>query len=186
MGEKDIISIIEQDKWMTNILHAAKQLALPDWWICAGFVRAKVWDSIHDFSERTILPDVDVVYFDPNNLSEITEKRIEKQLYEWDPHVPWSVKNEARMHHINGVEPYKSSIDAISKFPETATAIGVKMSGDDNIVLASPCGIKDLVNLKVKPTQFFKENKNLLPLYQQRVEEKNWQSIWSRLLVYSY
>ena len=36
--EKDIITIIQQDIWMMNLLKAVSSLNLPDWWICAGFL----------------------------------------------------------------------------------------------------------------------------------------------------
>lgn len=72
--EEDIVKVVKQDKWMMTILTAAKSLDLPDWWVCAGFVRAKVWDTLHGFSNRTHLPDVDVIYFNKSDLSENTEK----------------------------------------------------------------------------------------------------------------
>ena len=53
MNKDEIISLIKEDQWMMEILTSAKALNLPDWWICAGFVRSKIWDVLHDFSERT-------------------------------------------------------------------------------------------------------------------------------------
>ena len=73
-NEGDILQLIRDDKEMMAILKAAKQLHLPDWWICAGFVRSKVWDTLHHFQEKTPLPDVDVIYYDNQQLSEIIEK----------------------------------------------------------------------------------------------------------------
>ena len=59
INEKDIISLIQKDKWMMEILKTSKSLNLPDWWVCAGFLRSKIWDVLHSFSKRTPLPDVD-------------------------------------------------------------------------------------------------------------------------------
>lgn len=115
-----------------------KQLNLPDWWICAGFVRSKIWDTLHWFEERTPIPDIDVIYFDPRNIEENEEKKYEDKLKMIMPNFPWSVKNEARMHNRNNGQPYSSSVDAISKFPETATAIGVKLDEKDNVILTAP------------------------------------------------
>ena len=39
-------------------------------WIC----RSKIWDILHDFSERTPIPDIDVIYFDPTNIDELDGK----------------------------------------------------------------------------------------------------------------
>ncbi len=50
--------------------------------------------------------------------------------------------------------PYSSSLDVISKFPETATALGIKLDDKNNLILTAPFGISDVVNLEVKPTSF--------------------------------
>lgn len=182
-NEQTIISIINEDQWMMDILRAAKTLNLPDWWICAGFVRSKVWDTLHHFSERTPLPDIDVIYFAPGQVDELVEKKWEAQLTAIMPNIPWSVKNEARMHTKSNMPPYSSSVDAISKFPETATALGVKLDGKNNVILAAPCGISDLVQLEVKPTLFFTETKERIEIYEARIAKKNWKAIWPRLCV---
>jgi hypothetical protein len=122
-NEKDIIQLIKEDEWMMDILRAVKSLNLPDWWVCAGFVRSKIWDTLHGFKERTPIPDIDVIYFDDTNMEELQEKKLEIKLRNILPNIPWSVKNEARMHVVNNMPPYSSSVDAISKFPETATSV---------------------------------------------------------------
>jgi uncharacterized protein len=182
-NEKDIISLIQEDKWMMKILKTAKLLELPDWWICAGFVRSKIWDVLHDFRDRTPLLDIDVIYYDPTNINEATEKELEEKLKSLIPDIPWSVKNQARMHAINKIPPYTSSVDAISKFPETATALGVKMDERYNVVLAAPCGIYDVINLEVKPTPYFMETKERMQIYEERIRKKNWKAIWKRIKV---
>lgn len=63
--KEDIIDVIREDSWMMEILRVARTLNLPDWWVCAGFVRSKIWDVLHGFSVRTPLQDVDVIYYDP-------------------------------------------------------------------------------------------------------------------------
>jgi uncharacterized protein len=181
--EKKIIQLVKEDKWMMDILISAKSLNLPDWWVCAGFVRSKIWDTLHEFTERTSIPDIDVIYFDQSNRDELKEKKLEDRLRKMHPNVPWSVKNEARMHVVNHIPPYTSSVDAISKFPETATALGLKLDEKDNIVLAAPCGIKDVINLEVKPTQYFTETKERAVIYEERIIKKNWKSIWSKIKV---
>lgn len=181
--EEDILNLIQSDKWMMEILHTVKLLNLPDWWVCAGFVRSKVWDTLHQYSNRTPMPDIDVIYFDSKDISEEKEKQLESRLLQLYPHAPWSVKNQARMHVVNNVPPYKNSIEAISKFPETATAIGVKMNRDNKLELASPCGIQDLVNLTVKPTSTFQTSSDRVNIYAKRLREKNWQATWPNIKV---
>jgi hypothetical protein len=184
-NEKDIVRIIREDEWMMSILRTVKTLNLSDWWICAGFVRSKIWDELHGFSTRTPLADIDVIYFDSSNLDESEEKKIEEYLKKLMHTIPWSVKNQARMHVINNLTPYASSVDGISKFPETATALGVKLDERDNIILTAPWGIKDAINLEVKPTPLYVESEELKIIYNKRVTKKNWDSIWKKVRVYN-
>ncbi|UFU01321.1 nucleotidyltransferase family protein [Radiobacillus kanasensis] len=169
---------------MMEILRAAKRLNLPDWWICAGFVRAKIWDTLHGYEEATNTPDVDVIYFDQTKTDESVEKELETKLRSLLPDVPWSVKNEARMHVVNDIPAYASSVDAISKFPETTTALGVKLDDKDCVVLTAPCGIEDVWNMEVRPTTFFKETRERMAIYERRIVQKKWQSIWPKVKVY--
>lgn len=182
--ETDIKRLIEEDTWMMRILHTANLLKLPDWWVCAGFVRSKIWDILHGYSARTSLPDIDVIYYDQADLSEAKEKELEAQLRSYDPTIPWSVKNQARMHHANNVPPYISSVDAMSKFPETATALGVTLDHEENLILSAPCGIYDVINLEVRPTPYFKETNERLQIYKERVSKKNWTVTWPKVKVY--
>lgn len=183
-NKEDIITLIKSDEKMMEIIHTASKLDLPDWWICAGFVRSKIWDTLHGFEDRTLTPDVDVIYYDPANLDEDYEKDLEKKLISLLPDIPWSVKNQARMHVINQIPPYTSSEDAISKFPETATALGVKLDNDNHLVLTAPCGIEDVINLEVKPTPFFTETEERAAIYEERLFKKNWKAIWHKIKVH--
>lgn len=181
--ESDIIRVIQDDHKMMDILKTVQHLNLPDWWICAGFIRSKIWDTIHEFKEATALPDVDVIYFDSENKSQVFEKGLEGTLNAAHPGVPWSVKNQARMHLLNNVTPYKSSVDAISKFPETATALGVKLSIKGKLIVTTPCGIDDVLQCKVKPTAYFMATKERMNIYNNRMLRKNWPLIWPNVKV---
>jgi uncharacterized protein len=182
--KEDVIKLIQSDEAMMKIIEAASTLYLPDWWICAGFVRSKIWDALHGFKDRTSTPDVDVIYFDPARMDENYEKELEKKLNSILPDVPWSVKNQARMHVVNNIPPYTSSEDAISKFPETATALGMKLDKKNKLVLTAPCGIEDVLNLEVKPTLFFTEAKERAVIYEDRIIKKNWKAIWYKINVH--
>ena len=181
--EKDIIRLIENDEWMMNVLQMAKSLGLPDWWICAGFVRSKIWDTLHDYEAKTAMPDVDVIYYDSLHQDEIYEQSLETKLMNIDATIPWSVKNQARMHVVNNMPPYSSSVNAISKFPETATALGVTLDELNNVILTAPWGIEDVLSLQVKPTAHFLESKERLHMNKNRVIKKNWQSKWPNITI---
>ncbi|WP_139998226.1 nucleotidyltransferase family protein [Paenibacillus paridis] len=182
--ENDILALVQEDEWMMDILRTVSTLHLPDWWVCAGFIRSKIWDVLHGFRERTATPDVDVIYFDDSNIEEDVEKRLEARLRVLQPHIPWSVKNEARMHLIDQAPPYLSCTDAMSKFPETATALGLTLDDDDQVRLAAPCGIADAIQMKVRPTPFFAGSAERLSYYEQRIARKNWKQRWPLIQVF--
>ncbi|OXM17041.1 hypothetical protein CGZ75_10550 [Paenibacillus herberti] len=182
-GEQDIIELVEQDEWMMDILRTAQSLELPDWMVCAGFVRSKIWDVLHGYTVRTPLGDVDVVYFDPGNVDESVEKELENRLLRMRPGIPWSVKNEARMHLKNNFPPYISTVDAISKFPESATALGLALNDRDQVVLAAPCGLEAVLNMELTPTPYFREVEERMDIFDRRIRQKNWKNTWPKVKV---
>ena len=106
-------------------LELVKSLNLPNWYIAAGYIRNQVWDVLHGMKSSQAFNDVDVIYFDVDDNREETEKKYEIQLRALDANINWSVKNQARMHLRNNEDPYSNVEDAMKRWPETATAIGI-------------------------------------------------------------
>jgi hypothetical protein len=171
----ELIDIITKDEFIIETLDIVKNLKLNDCWVGAGFIRNKVWDILHEI-KTTKLNDIDVVFFDETNISEKLEKEIEQKLTKINPKVKWSVKNQARMHFRNNHLKYIDTENAISYWPETATAIAVRLNSNDRIEILAPHGLNDLFNLVVKPTPNFD-----LIVFQKRVNEKQWKKQWRNL-----
>jgi len=188
MTKEDIVQLIKNDNWMMDILKTAKTLNLPDWYIGAGFIRSKVWDTLHGYSKRTSLPDVDVIYLDKtdftadeaNNESTNAEIFYEKRLKKLLPEVKWSVTNQARMHLFHNTTPYKSSEEALSEWVETATCIGIRLDDNGQLILSVPRGIEDLVNLILRPISTAPDK---VATFQQRVKDKKWLEKWPKLRI---
>jgi len=179
-GERWLLSLIADDGWMMEVLTAAASLALPDWWIGAGFVRGKAWDALHGYRRRTPLADVDVVYFDPGDLSRAAERRAEQKLCGRLADVPWSVRNQARMHRKHGDAPYRDTEDALRHWLETPTCVAVTLRGDDTLMLVAPYGLDDLLAMVVRPTASARRRPEQ---YHERLTRKDWQGLWPRLTV---
>ncbi|WP_200822849.1 nucleotidyltransferase family protein [Aquimarina sp. AU58] len=160
---------------MIEILENIKGLNLNDCWVGAGFIRNKIWDYKHGF-DRTELNDIDVIYFNDKNPSKKKDLLIEKQLSEINSDINWSVKNQARMNLRNGHAPYEDCFQAISYWPETATAIAVRLNTNDEIEFIAPYGLVDLFNLIVIPTPGFD-----LKVYNDRIASKSWIAKWCNL-----
>lgn len=95
-------------------------------------------------------PDIDVIWFDKTNNHPDVDAAIEASLQAFDSTLNWSVKNQARMHTRNGDSPYDSTVEAMKAWPETATAVAVRLLEKDLIEIAAPLGLEDLCELVVR------------------------------------
>ncbi|AWM88333.1 nucleotidyltransferase family protein [Microvirga sp. 17 mud 1-3] len=178
-GLADIASLIEAHAPMRGLLAVVASLTLPDSWIGAGFVRNAVWDALHGrVFDLASLDDVDVVYFDPADVSKARDAALERELRRLCADPNWQVRNQARMHLRNGERPYRNTADAISHWPETATAIAARLAAGRVEILA-PHGINDLIGLTVRPTPAFRGK---MDIYRQRLAGKDWAERWPKLI----
>ncbi|MER2007096.1 MAG: nucleotidyltransferase family protein, partial [Psychrobacillus sp.] len=78
---------------------------------------------------------------------------------------------------INNLPPYKSAEEGIANFPETVTALGVKL-GANGLILTAPHGIEDVIQMRVRPVPRFEASNELKAVYTKRMESKNWKVNW--------
>lgn len=180
-----LIELVRSDHAMMAVLDVTHSLDLPDCWIAAGFVRNRVWDNLHGYTEATPPPDIDVVYFDPGDLDETVEKDLEAKLHQRLQGLPWSVKNQARMAGVNGDPPYRDTAHALEYWCETPTPIGVRLKADaeGDLELIAPLGLDDLFSLIVRPTPHAAAHPAKLAQYRERMARKNWPRIWPGITV---
>ncbi len=164
------------ESWRLEVLRALAGLGLPDCWVAAGFLRNPIWDHLHGFDRATPLNDVDVVYFDPADCSKEKDRALEAELSKRAPGLPWSVKNQARMHDHNGDPPYNSTEHALRHWLEGVSAVGVRMTGAGRLELLAPFGFIDIFELTVRPTPHARARR--LEAYRARMARKNWPAIW--------
>jgi hypothetical protein len=160
---------------------------LPDCWLVAGCLAQTVWNDAFGLPATHGISDVDLVYFDDEDLSAETEaghavriRTLFADLCLWI-----DVKNEARVHLWYAekfgiaLAPYVSTEDAITTFPTTATAVGVQPRAAGLQVFA-PYGLSDLLGLVVRP------NKKQItqPIYDAKV--KKWRAQWPDLRVVAW
>ena len=65
-------------------------------------------------------------------------------------------------------------------WPETATAIAVRLAADRIEVLA-PFGLDDLFAMTVRPTPAFEGTKR--PVFEQRALKKRWSERWPQVVI---
>jgi hypothetical protein len=171
--------LITEDPTRMKVLQLVRELHLSDCWVAAGFVRGRVWDHLHGRPSSPLPADVDVIWFDVEDTCAQRDAALEATLRAMDDSVNWSVKNQARMHARNGDQPYASATAAMRCWPETATAVAVRLNAAERIDIAAPLGLEDLFSLRVRSTPRFLAEK--YPVYLERVRSKNWQRTWPRL-----
>lgn len=152
--EDALIGLIRSSPWMVRVLEAVRDEAIPDAWTGAGVLRDLVWGERYGTGfvvDR--LRDVDVAFFDSLDLSRANDDRVTDRLRRRLPDVPWEAKNQAAVHtwyarRFGGgpVEPLTSIRDAVETWPETATAVAVRLRADDVIDICAPLGLADLLD----------------------------------------
>jgi hypothetical protein len=183
LSEADIAKLILDDLWMMKVLRATETLNLPDWWIGAGFLRNKVWDAMEGNASHPT-KDVDLVYFNADEIAAETDWAFDEHMKREFPFAEWEVRNQARMHHVNGFDPYVSTADGISHWVETATCVAVKIE-NGTLKFLFCYGTDDLLGLVARPTPFFADSKDLMQLFHERVDKKQWRQKWPHLQVHT-
>jgi uncharacterized protein len=175
---------LRQNHWIAEILERFDDIALPDAWLVAGSIAQTIWNLRCGQPAEQGIKDVDLIYFDSQDLllnAELGHERRLRDLFRYLP-IKLDVKNEARVHlwyqerFGYRIRPYRSSPDAIATFPTTATAIGVRRL-HRNFEYCAPFGLDDLFSLVVRP------NKKQITraIYEAKIER--WRSLWPRLTI---
>ena len=177
----ELRTLLLQDAVRMEALKAVAALGVEEYWIGAGFVRDAVWDRLHQLPLQPPGGDVDVVWFDDRHTNEDLDHRLEQRLRVMCPHVNWSVKNQARMHVRNHDPAYHSVEDALRHWPETATAVAVRLCGQARIDIVAPFGLEDLFALRLRPTPRFQHEKRAI--FNERVRRKRWLVRYPQLIL---
>lgn len=178
-GEAELLALIAGQPERLHLLRVVRDHGPAGAWIAAGFVRNAVWDALHGYGEPTPLSDIDVLYFSADCLEPEADYAWEHRLLGVSPDVPWSVRNQARMHLRNGDSSYRDCVDAMCHWPEVCTAVAVRLSGE-SLQLLAPLGIDDIWELRVRPTEHFRHKTDI---YRARLAAKNWPARWPKLRI---
>ena len=169
------------------ILNRWTCIALPECWLVAGAVVQAVWNEKFGFAPDHGMRDVDIVYHDPRDLSEESEAAHDARIGSMFTDLPvrLDVKNEARVHlwyearFGYAIAPYGSAKAAIATFPTTATAIGVRRTGQ-GWEIEAPFGLADLCDGVVRPNRVQVTQK----IYEAKVAR--WRALWPDLIIHDW
>lgn len=173
-----LAQILLSSPWHAGVLSQLEATAGDAAWIGAGFVRNAVWDAM-DGRPLEMPEDVDVLIHRADQV-ETAEIELQHRLQVARPDVPWSVRNQARMHTRHGDAPYPAIEDAMRRWPETATAVAVRLDRRDGICVIAPFGLSDLLNGVLRPTD---RSDRCRRAFDVRLAKKGWAARWPRLVV---
>ncbi|MNW67295.1 hypothetical protein D3C74_458630 [compost metagenome] len=67
----------------------------------------------------------------------------------------------------------------MSRWPETATAVAIRLNAKDQMEVICPHGLEDLLDMRVRQSPLFRHT----TAFRQRVFEKQWLDNWPLLIV---
>lgn len=177
--------ILSGTVWLMEILRTVRHVNPANWVVGSGVIRSIVWDRLHEFDKPTLIRDIDVAYFDNSDLTRERDDAFAAQLRDLRADVPWEVTNQASVHlwyeatFGHPIPPARSIEDAVGMWPETATAVAVRLQPDDSLYVVAPCGLTDLLGLRLRRNtrQVSRE------FFRQRLREKRVEEIWPRVTV---
>ena len=176
----ELTALVQLDPWMMDLLRTVRAMHLQQWCIAAGVIRNKVWDHLHGYGDRTLTADIDVLFYDRDRSDANYEAEIEARLTAMFPSVRWEAVNQATVHSYTKDAPYESIEQAMSRWADPVTAVGVRLTCEDQMVIIAPFGLSDLFGLIVRP--------NLVApgasrVYRERMTTKRWVERWPKLTI---
>ncbi|RVU83508.1 nucleotidyltransferase family protein [Leucothrix sargassi] len=160
---------------------------VPNAWVGAGIIFQNVWNLIHDFEINTHIKDIDLFYWDENDLSWEAENQhiLDMNQALADINIPIDMKNIARIHLWYEARfgipkaPYGSVQESISTWPVIGACMAMRKSGND-IEFIAPHGFQDMFALQLRP------NKILISedIYHEKAQR--WKAQWPLLTMHNW
>lgn len=184
---KEFIKILKYNKDLMTILDYIEKLKLPNFYIASGAVFQTIWNYLDNRPINYGIKDIDIVYYDSNNLSkeyeEKLESKIEKYFKDNNINYKFDIHNEARMHlwkkenENKDVDQYKNSENAIIQWIATVQAIGITKNSNE-IKVYAPFGLSDIYGKIIRP---IKHKTNSKELYAKKID--SWSKRFNNLTI---
>jgi uncharacterized protein len=132
------------------VLRTVRDVDPPDWLVGGGVLRDLVWDRLHDRPEPVRHATWTWRSSTHAAWTRAGTPRSSGRCWPGFPGVPWDAKNQAAVHRWYGrvfgaeVPPLASAADGVGTWPETATAVAVRLLDGDELRAVAPCGLEDL------------------------------------------
>ena len=181
----DFLNIIKQNSYLFDVIKIAGYEQTEEFYVGAGAVAQTIWNSIFGNELTYGIDDIDIVYYNKNDLSELAEDAVIKTLSQKLKHIPFhlDIKNQARAHlwykdmFAYEILPVLSIKDAIDRWPTTSTSIGLRIDRHDNMEIYAPFGFHDLFSGIVRA------NKRQITSEIYNIKVQKWIKRWPNLKI---
>lgn len=180
-GQEQAVRRIAMDHVVAGpMLDRWRLLELPDAWLSGSMLAQAWWNICFDCPPLHGIADADIIYFDPDDLSEAAEARAAAHVANVFADLPvrLDVKNQARVHlwypDRFGVRiaPYRSARDATATFPTTASGVAI-----NDVALSAPFGLDDFLKPVVRA------NAALIDRAYYDYKTRRWAAKWPDLVI---
>jgi hypothetical protein len=152
-------AIIRSSPLLMEVLAGLREDGLPDHLLVAGAIYNLAWNRLTGRPDLTGINDIDVFYFDDNDLSYEAEDVVIQRLGGRFAHLPLpvQVRNQARVHlwfpQKFGIpfEPLTSSAQMLSLYASKTHSVGARLEADDSLTVVAPFGLDDIFSFRIVP-----------------------------------
>lgn len=178
--------MILNNHYLLNLLRHLSKI-YENAYLSAGVIRNWIW-SIHHHQDYTFEgTEIDVIFYDVDEKNTEISNAIINQIIQDYPHHIWDVTNQATVYHWykkeNGdyIEPLTSIDHALSLWPETATAVAIRLLENNDLEIIAPFGLEDLFELKLRWNDALVSREVFL----ERITTKQFLKRWNKLKLIS-
>lgn len=174
----ELLALVSKAEWLVTALEASHGLFAAPWCIAAGAVRSIVWNHLHGF-EVTAPEEIDLVHFSPAAAPNFDEE-VALELARRQSWFRWDVVNQVYAHRLTEnahSPPFVSLEHAMACWPETATAVGVRLSSTGRLEVVAPLGLADLFGLVLRRGPLLRDPH----VFDERLTEKRFMQRWPLL-----
>lgn len=180
-----IAELLNANPWVPPVLNAIK--TLPGAWMGAGIIFQNIWNLHHGFPLNSHIKDIDVFYWQPEDLSWEAEDQVVQTLNKKLSHLEISIdiKNIARIHlwyeQRFGIkkQAYQSVAESIASWPVIGACMAVRLK-DDKLEFCAPYGFNDALNLRIRANKVLVDQN----IYEDKAFK--WKQQWPQLKVFDW
>ena len=173
--------VVRENDAMMRLLEALE----PGHWTGAGAILGTVWNAIHGNEPTAHLKDFDIVYFDAEDLSAVSQEQVRVDIEQLDLGFPIDVVNAARVHlwyeeeFGKAIEPFSNVAESVATWPTFAASVVMRLDNERLDVIA-PYGLHDLFAMWIRP------NKTLISRDVYEAKASRWSSCWPMARVWDW